>query len=629
MSGHGDRSVKGAVLRSVVFATVTVLFVTSTVVLALLYRYFGAIQENWLKEELHLAAVSVGVDGADFFSRYEQASEGTGSSPGRPDGGDRRFTWIAADGTVLCDTLVDAAGMESHADREEVREALETGEGSSVRYSSTLLEKTVYFAVRLADGSVLRVSADQATLGTVAMSLAGPFLAILAAAVVASVFLAERLSKHVASPLASLDLDRPLENDVYDELSPLLRRLDEQHARIESQMGELQRRADEFDQITGSMREGLVLLDDSLAVLAVNGAAKSLFGVDDSCVGRSFASVDRTYEIGRALREAMACGSGEAGVSRGGREYRLNVSRIESGGRVLGCVLLAFDVTDRANAERIRREFTANVSHELKTPLQGIVGSADLIAAGVVQPDDVPRFMGHIKDEAIRLVSLINDIIDLAQLDEGAPMPAEDVDLASVARDVCADLSDAAARRGIEVSLDLGGAAGGDPADDGPAGGGPAGGDPAGGAPEPVTVHGVPRLLYEIAYNLCDNAIKYNVPNGKVRVSVTVEDGVGTNAPGGAGGSGSAAGGANAGGGYAVLTVSDTGIGIPPEAQQRVFERFFRVDKSRSKTSGGTGLGLSIVKHAVEYHHATVRLDSKPGEGTTIVVRFPRDGAAR
>ncbi len=606
MSAHGDRSVKGAVLRSIVFATVAVLVVTSTVVLALLYRYFGAIQEDWLEDELHLAAVSVEVDATGFFNRYEQASEGSSESSRRSEDADRRFTWIAADGTVLCDTLVDASTMENHADREEVLEALATGEGASVRYSETLLEKTVYFAVRLTDGSVLRVSADQATLGTVAMSLAGPFLVILAAAVIASVFLADRLSKRVASPLASLDLDRPLENDVYDELSPLLRRLDEQHSRIESQMAELQRRADEFSQITGSMKEGLVLLDNDLTVLAVNGAAKSLFGADDSCIGQSFASVDHTYEVGRALRVALAEGSGEASVSRGGREYRLNASRIESGGRALGCVLLAFDVTDRANAERIRREFTANVSHELKTPLQGIIGSADLISAGVVQPDDVPRFMGHIKDEATRLVSLINDIINLAQLDEGSPMPAEDVDLASVARDVCADLSDAAAKRGVEVTLDV-------EADEG--------GVPAGEAAEParVTVHGVPRLLYEIAYNLCDNAIKYNVPNGKVRVSVTTEPGAG----------GGASGGNGADEGYAVLTVSDTGIGIPPEAQQRVFERFFRVDKSRSKTSGGTGLGLSIVKHAVEYHHATVQLDSKPGEGTTIVVRFPRDGGAR
>ena len=321
------------------------------------------------------------------------------------------------------------------------------------------------------------------------------------------------------------------------------------------------------------MNEGLVLLDEKGAVLNINPAAQTLFGVTGACVGQDFLTVDREHSMSLALRTAMTDGHSEVRAERGGREYQFDLSRIESDGKVVGAVLLAFDMTAQAFAERSRREFTANVSHELKTPLQGIIGSAELLENGMVKPEDMPRFVGHIRAEAQRLVTLIGDIIRLSELDEGGELPTETVDLLPLAQEAAENLRAAAEAKGVTVTVS--------------------------GENAPVT--GVRRLLYEIAYNLCDNAIKYNADGGSVDVRVGAE------------------------GGSACLTVRDTGIGIPPEHQSRIFERFYRVDKSHSKASGGTGLGLSIVKHAVAYHHGTIALKSEVGKGTEIAVRFPQE----
>ena len=308
-------------------------------------------------------------------------------------------------------------------------------------------------------------------------------------------------------------------------------------------------------------------------MLNINPAAQSLFGVTGACVGQDFLTVDREHSMSLALRTAMTDGHSEVRAERGGREYQFDLSRIESDGKVVGAVLLAFDMTAQTFAERSRREFTANVSHELKTPLQGIIGSAELLENGMVKPEDMPRFVGHIRAEAQRLVTLIGDIIRLSELDEGGELPTETVDLFPLAQEAAENLRAAAEAKGVTVIVS--------------------------GENAPVT--GVRRLLYEIAYNLCDNAIKYNVDGGSVDVRVGAE------------------------GGSACLTVCDTGIGIPPEHQSRIFERFYRVDKSHSKASGGTGLGLSIVKHAVAYHHGTIALKSEVGKGTEITVRFPQE----
>ena len=534
-----------------------VLLAAAVIIIGVLYEYFGGVQTNELRDELGLAAVAVEADGTDYLEKLTAES--------------CRLTWIAPDGTVIYDTRRDAESLENHASREEVAEALTTGYGDSTRYSATLLQKTIYSARRLSDGSVLRISVSRQTAAVLALGIIQPILVVLLAALILSGVLARRVSRRIVEPLNTLDLDHPLKNDVYEELTPLLKRINAQHQEIEAQMRELRRRTDEFTQVTGSMKEGLVLLDERGTVLSINAAARELFGAAEDCVGADFLTVERSHDMSAAVEKARESGHSELRMPRGGREYQFDISRIESGGETVGTVILAFDITEQEYAERNRREFTANVSHELKTPLQGIIGSAELIENGMVKPEDVPRFVGHIHTEAARLVTLIGDIIRLSQLDEGDEMPKERFDILAEAKSAVDSLAPAAAARNIMLSAEG----------------------------ESAEINGVRRLVYEIVYNLADNAIKYNKDGGSVRVTVEKC------------------------GGDAVLTVADTGIGIAPEHQSRIFERFYRVDKSHSKASGGTGLGLSIVKHAAAYHHAKIELESAEDEGTTIRVIFP------
>ena len=545
------------IFQSILLVAGCVLLASLLIIMGFLYDYFGGVEENQLRDELSLAAAAVEDGGTDYLSRLTA---------------DRcRLTWIAADGSVLYDTRTDAESLENHASRAEVSQALTTGTGESTRYSSTLMEKTMYYAQLLDDGTVLRISISRATVGMIAVGMIQPLLIVLIVALILSGLLARRLSRRIVDPLNSLDLEHPLDNDAYEELSPLLKRIHRQHVEIQTQLRELREKTDEFTQITGSMREGLILLDEHGSILSINAAAQMLFGADAQCVGRDFLTIERSHEISAAIQAAVTDGHSEVRAERAGRVYQFDISRITSDGKLLGTVILAFDITEQEFAERNRREFTANVSHELKTPLQGIIGSAELIENGMVRPDDLPRFVGHIHAEAARLVTLIDDIIRLSQLDEGDAMPTEPVDLLAVSQEAAENLHDAAAARDVTVSV----------------------------TGQPSVIPGVRRLLYEVVYNLCDNAIKYNRGGGRVDVTVAAD----------AGGSS--------------ITVADTGIGIAPEHQSRVFERFYRVDKSHSKASGGTGLGLSIVKHAVQYHHGRIELESTPGTGTTIRVVFP------
>ena len=545
------------IFQSILLVAGCVLLASLLIIMGFLYDYFGGVEENQLRDELSLAAAAVEDGGTDYLSRLTA---------------DRcRLTWIAADGSVLYDTKTDAESLENHASRAEVSQALATGTGESTRYSSTLMEKTMYYAQLLDDGTVLRISISRATVGMIAVGMIQPLLIVLIVALILSGLLARRLSRRIVDPLNSLDLEHPLDNDAYEELSPLLKRIHRQHVEIQTQLRELHERTDEFTQITGSMREGLVLLDEHGSILSINAAAQALFGADAQCVGRDFLTIERSHEISATIQTAVTDGHSEVRAERAGRVYQFDISRITSDGKLLGTVILAFDITEQEFAERNRREFTANVSHELKTPLQGIIGSAELIENGMVKPDDLPRFVGHIHAEAARLVTLIDDIIRLSQLDEGDAMPTEPVDLLAVSQEAAENLHDAAAARSVTVSV----------------------------TGQPSVIPGVRRLLSEIVYNLCDNAIKYNRDGGRVDVTVAADaDG-------------------------SSITVADTGIGIAPEHQGRVFERFYRVDKSHSKASGGTGLGLSIVKHAVQYHHGRIELESTPGTGTTIRVVFP------
>ena len=540
------------IFRSTVFVAVVVLLCSLGIVMGVLYNHFTGVQVEQLKDELSLAVTGTEQYGNAFLENVEA---------------DRfRVTWIDTDGTVLFDTQVDQTAMENHADREEIREAFATGSGSAVRISSTLTEQTYYEAQRLTDGTVLRISTNQASAWALMMDLLWPIILIAVLAIGLSLILARRMAKIIVEPMNKLDLEHPLSNDTYEELSPLLRRINQQHLQIDAQMRKLQHKTDEFIQITSHMQEGLVVLDKQTHIRSINSAAVKIFDAEESCVGSSFFQVNRSNSLRQALNDALDRGHGSAVQELAGRVYRFDMSGIQSDGNLLGAVILIVDVTESQNAEQLRREFSANVSHELKTPLQGIIGSAELLESGMVKPEDTSRFVGHIRKEASRLVSLIEDIIRLSQLDEGVQLPTETVDMLQLAEEVRALLQSGAEEKNVNICVSGKG----------------------------FSVVGVRRMLQEIIYNLCDNAIKYNVSGGSVTIQAEKNR----------------------------LVVSDTGIGIPAEHKDRIFERFYRVDKSHSKASGGTGLGLSIVKHAAAYHNAEISLESVPGKGTTITIQF-------
>ena len=540
------------IFRSTVFVAVLVLLCSLSVVMGVLYNHFTGVQIQQLKDELSLAVTGTEQYGNAFLENVEA---------------DRfRLTWIGTDGTVLFDTQADQTAMENHASREEIREAMETGSGSAVRASATMTEQTHYEARRLTDGTVLRISAKQRSALSLMIGMLWPIVLVAVFAIGLSLVLARRMAKKIVEPLNALDLEQPLSNQTYEELTPLLRRINQQHRQIDSQMRKLQRHSKEFIQITSHMQEGLVVLDKETNIRSINSAAKEIFRAEEDCVGRSFFRMNHSNALRQTLNDALDLGRGSIMQELEGRIYRFDMSRVRSDGSLLGAVILAVDVTEAQNAEQMRREFSANVSHELKTPLQGIIGSAELLENGIVKPEDTPRFVGHIRKEAARLVDLIEDILRLSQLDEGGELPTESVDMLQLVRDVRGILEKSAAEKQVTVQITGTGF---------------------------VTV-GNRRLLHEMVYNLCDNAIKYNVPGGSV--TVNAENGR--------------------------LTVRDTGIGIPAEHKDRIFERFYRVDKSHSKASGGTGLGLSIVKHGAAYHNAELLLDSVPGKGTTITIQF-------
>ena len=552
------------IFRSILLAAVSVLLASLVIIMGCLYDYYRNVQEKQLRDELRLASYGVEADGLDYLEQL--------ASPYRfPSTADFRLTWIAADGEVLFDTHVPAAEMENHAGRAEVKEALAEGESGGVRYSETLTERTLYYAQRLTDGTVLRISISQLTVFALAMGMLQPILLTAIIAAILSALLARRMAKRIVAPLNRLDLDKPLENDAYEELSPLLGRIHQQYRQIEAQLRELRRKTEEFEQITENMSEGLVLLDRKGVILSINPAARTIFHASSACVGQDFLVVDRDHEINLAIQTALEGGHSEVRAMRNDREVQFDISRITADGAAAGTVLLAFDVTEQAVAERSRREFTANVSHELKTPLQSIMGSAELLENGLVKQEDLPQFVGVIRTEAARLVALVEDIIHLSQLDEGIAPAKEEVNLLELADSAASALREQAEKRHISLSV----------------------------TGESAKISGVRGFLHEMLYNLIDNAIKYNIDGGKVEVAVSAGDTAIT------------------------VSVKDTGIGIPPEYQARVFERFFRVDKSRSKASGGTGLGLSIVKHIAQYHHAEIRLQSGIGRsGTNIEVLF-------
>ena len=535
----------------------TVFLASVVLIMVVLYGYFSRIEQTQLRMQTQLAAQGVELGGMKYFDDMDIR--------------DYRITWIDEDGSVLYDSDADNDTMENHLERAEVQQALSSGFGESQRYSSTLMERFLYAAQRLEDGTVLRLAIAQNTVLTMLLGVGQGFAAVIVIALIASVLLARRLSRRIVQPLNAVDLDRPLENEGYEEISPLLRRLDGQQSQLKAQQTELQRRQNELEAIIGGMSEGMILLDQTGRVLAINPAAMNLLGAEGSCTGKDLISLSRDLDIQHALNRALAGSREEKSVTIRDRQYLINANPIISEGKVSGAALLLLDITEKAEAERMRREFTANVSHELKTPLQTISGYAELIQNGIAKQEDVQPFAGKICAEAQRMMQLISDIISLSHLDEDmGDMHFENTDLYAVSESVVRDLQARAGKASVALSLT--------------------------GGPAPIS--GIPQLVHSIVFNLCDNAIKYNREGGHVTVDAR-GDGTG-----------------------AVLTVSDDGIGIPPDQQERIFERFYRVDKSRSKASGGTGLGLSIVKHAALVLGAEISLESNLGKGTVITVRF-------
>lgn len=544
------------IFRSVIVVAMTVLLASLIFTSGFLYDYFNKSQTNRLKEDLALAGAGVEHSGIAYFGNYSSDT--------------LRFTLISNNGSVLYDSEVDNDIMENHLDREEIKNALQSGSGSSSRYSATLTERTFYEALRLSDGNILRISTTQLTIATLIIGMIPMICAIILFSIVLAVILSRKMAISIVKPLEVLDLEHPDNNSTYEELTPILSKLSCQHKQIASQMQKLKQKSDEFEQITASLQEGFVLLDKKSDVISINVAAKKLFNMTEAAIGHSFFTAYRSSAMCKAVNKALSGEHTEFQEEQNGREYQFMITPIASEGKILGAVILCIDISETVFAERNRKEFTANVSHELKTPLQSIIGSAELLENGFVKPEDTKKFIDNIKNEATRLVLLINDIIRLSQLDEQTELPVETVDLYTEAVEITETLSAYAIKK--QVSLSVTG--------------------------ESCKVNGVKRYIYEIIYNLCDNAIRYNKPGGKVEISVTNIIG------------------------KSVLTVRDTGIGIPTEHQNHIFERFYRVDKSHSKETGGTGLGLSIVKHAVACQGAILQLESKENLGTRVTVTF-------
>lgn len=546
------------IFRTIFAVAVGVFFASALLFMTVLYDYFSAVGQTQLHAQINFAAQGVSKEGIGYFDGLEPQN--------------CRITWIGTDGSVLYDSISDVDDMENHFEREEVKEALAEGYGESSRYSSTLTERYLYSAKRLPDGTVIRLSITQNSLVILTLGMLQPICIIFVAAVVLSAFLASRLSKKIVEPLNKLDLDKPLNNDGYDELSPLLRRIDTQQQQIKRQKEELKRKQSEFEAVTGGMAEGIILLNRKGTVLSINPAASKLFDTDSFAVGNSILSVNRSLALVELLHKAEDGKHAESIMGFGNGKYQVAASPVVSNNEVIGTVVLLLDVTEKEKAEQMRREFTANVSHELKSPLHTISGCAELLANGMVKQEDITDFSKRIYTEAGRMIRLVEDIIKLSHLDEGADdMKREQTDLFLLADHVVTVLLPEAEKAGVKIGL----------------------------SGESAVLCGIPQMLDSIVYNLCDNAIKYNRKGSSVSVTVKNEDG------------------------FAVLSVADTGIGIPKEHQERIFERFYRVDKSHSKEIGGTGLGLSIVKHAARLHNAEIDLQSVVNSGTTVTVKFP------
>ena len=546
----------GKILRISYLVAISALLASALLFFGVMYRDYEDGAFARLRAEAAAIAQGLGAAGSDYFDSFAP---------------DDRVTWIAANGTVLYDSAAPAQLLESHADREEIDQALQTGEAQTSRYSQTLLQRTFYYAKLLEGGTVLRVSCTQNSLPAMILMLLTPFLWVATLVLILCGVLSYRLARQITKPLNAINPDNPAPLPSYPELTPLFDKLREQNRTIGKQMNELQLRQREFTAITENMREGFLLVDCKMHVLSSNHSALEVLGRRELKPGCLLYDAECSQEIFDAVDTALSGSHAELLLTIDETSWQVLANPVVASGQVAGAVVLFMDVTEREQRERLRREFSANVSHELKTPLTSISGFAELMKEGLVPPEKIPEFSGDIYKESLRLIGLVNDIIQLSRLDENSTQfQRAPVDLYDLCAQSLERLSTVAARQSVTLAL----------------------------TGEHAEIIGVEQLLKEMIYNLLDNAIKYNVPGGSVTASVRKSAG------------------------RTILSVADTGIGIPYAHQPRVFERFYRVDKSHSKEVGGTGLGLSIVRHAAQYHGARLELKSQPGKGTTITVTF-------
>lgn len=547
------------IFRSSLLTAMIVLLASIFLIMGILHGIFENQLEDQLQKETAFVATAIENEGISYFDNLSKDGD--------------RVTLIDKDGTVLADSQVDVSKLENHGDREEVKQAETEGKGQSVRYSSTMTEKTVYYAQKLDNGQILRISADQFTIVTILLGISQPIAIVVIVAIVLSLILSTNVAKHIVEPINDLDLDDPMENTVYDELSPLLRKIAHQNSTIEEQLKEARQKQEEFRIITDNMSEGFIVIDNQMKILTYNAAALKLFGAEQK-TPENILALSRSKPFRDAIYKSLDGEHSQAEMTTDERVYSIISNPVyDTEQAVIGAVIVVIDITEISRREQLRREFTSNVSHELKTPLTSISGFAEIMKSGGTDEATVVDFSRSIYDEAQRLISLVSDIIKLSELDDGTiEYEPETVDLYTLSLEIASRLSPQAQEKKIHFTVNG----------------------------EKAEITGVRKILDEIIFNLCDNAVKYNRSGGDVKVSVKNSADTVT------------------------VTVSDTGIGIPTAQQDRVFERFYRVDKARSKSIGGTGLGLSIVKHGVMYHNAQISLESKENEGTTVVINFPK-----
>lgn len=546
------------IFRSNFFTSMFILLMSICLIFDVLFSYFETQMFTELESEAGYISYALKKDGIDFINNFNEKG--------------KRITWVLSDGTVLADTQAVAEELENHSDRKEIADALENGKGTSSRYSDTLMQKTLYYAEKLDDGTILRVSTTQNSVVIILLGLLQPASIIIVLAFIFSIFLSHRLSKAIIKPINELDLDNPAANETYEELTPLLKKMSAQKKTIDKQIKEAEQKQEEFKLITENMSEGLLVIDKDSNVLSYNQAAIRLLEISD-VKSNSVLTFNRSKGFRSVVEKALSGERAENDITHDEKTYNLIANPVYESEKIIGAVIVIIDITENVKREQLRQEFTSNVSHELKTPLTSISGFAEMMKSGGTPDETVVDFSTSIYDEAQRLITLVSDIMKISELDEGAvPIEKENVDIYELLKDIVKRLTPIADKRNITLNIigDTG------------------------------KVYGARKILDEMIYNLCDNAIKYNKESGTVDVII------------------------NQANGKTSVTVRDTGIGIPASEQSRVFERFYRVDKSHSKLVGGTGLGLAIVKHGAAYHDAEVSLESTEGKGTSITIAFSK-----